>query len=1044
VILVASFVAALVLSAVLVRIGRAIASRLGPTYLTRERGRARKPIVGGIAIALTLLAYSIPAQTYRALPVLLVSSAVLLFVGMVSDLRRLKPATRVVAMIVVACVFLFFDFRLHWSNSVTFDSVLTVLWIVGIIGAFNILDTMDGLCGGIALIAGAGFLLTTGPSAVAADSVLFLPTQHVSILLGAITGFLAYNVHPASVALGTGGSLLIGLNMAAMTLNVGRGRSVDLLSILAVPLLVLLIPMVNQALPALARMLPQAGATPPADRRAPPLVAIGLPEGTAVALLCVLAAATGLIGVLVGRSQQGVLLQALFTIGMMLFAVYLARVHVHEDAVPGAVSIPRFDLEFGYPRRVAEVLLDLLLISVAYYGAYRLRFEGEFARYFDYFAQSLPVVLGVQIVVLFAVGVYRGLWRYFTLSDGITFIKAVGLGVLLSQSVILYVYRFQGYSVGVFFIYALLLLVLLVGSRASVRVLDEYVQRQRFTGRRLVIYGAGDAGALAVRHLLNDTRGGYRIEGFIDEDVRKRNARMHGYKVIGGYDHLVGLIMAGEIDVVAIAHERADTAGLVALCSRHNVTLLRLSLDWREIAVGGSSPQTADVALDRRVIAFEPGARARPPEPVMPAGQTLAARIGRVLRPPQVAPPATQPIRVAHVITRLILGGAQENTLYTVLGQLKDPRFEVTLVCGIDEAGEGNMFTQASTGGVKTVVLPSLLREIRPFTDIRAFLQLYRFFRKNSFTIVHTHSSKAGILGRLAARAAGVPVVVHTIHGVAFHTYQAQWKNRLYIALERLCAPMSDRIISVSRLLSETALAQGIGQPHQYVTVFSGIDLDVFLSVSERLSAAEAKRRLGIPADAMVVGKIGRLFPLKGHDQFLAAAAAIAKDVPNVYFLFVGDGPLKDQLSEDARQLGLGDRLVMVGRVPPETVPDYIHAMDVVVHTSLREGIARVLPQAGAVGKPVVTYRLDGAPEVIHDGVSGYLVSPLDINHVAERTVQLLRDPELRERFGQAGRTFAVEHFSLDSMVTRINELYLTLLADRAAAAFPLDTPPRP
>jgi glycosyltransferase involved in cell wall biosynthesis len=874
--------------------------------------------------------------------------------------------------------------------------------------------------------------------------VLFLPTQHVSILLGAITGFLAYNVHPASVALGTGGSLLIGLNMAAMTLNVGRGRSVDLLSILAVPLLVLLIPMVNQALPALARMLPQAGATPPADRRAPPLVAIGLPEGTAVALLCVLAAATGLIGVLVGRSQQGVLLQALFTIGMMLFAVYLARVHVHEDAVPGAVSIPRFDLEFGYPRRVAEVLLDLLLISVAYYGAYRLRFEGEFARYFDYFAQSLPVVLGVQIVVLFAVGVYRGLWRYFTLSDGITFIKAVGLGVLLSQSVILYVYRFQGYSVGVFFIYALLLLVLLVGSRASVRVLDEYVQRQRFTGRRLVIYGAGDAGALAVRHLLNDTRGGYRIEGFIDEDVRKRNARMHGYKVIGGYDHLVGLIMAGEIDVVAIAHERADTAGLVALCSRHNVTLLRLSLDWREIAVGGSSPQTADVALDRRVIAFEPGARPRPPEPVMPAGQTLAARIGRVLRPPQVAPPATQPIRVAHVITRLILGGAQENTLYTVLGQLKDPRFEVTLVCGIDEAGEGNMFTQASTGGVKTVVLPSLLREIRPFTDIRAFLQLYRFFRKNSFTIVHTHSSKAGILGRLAARAAGVPVVVHTIHGVAFHTYQAQWKNRLYIALERLCAPMSDRIISVSRLLSETALAQGIGQPHQYVTVFSGIDLDVFLSVSERLSAAEAKRRLGIPADAMVVGKIGRLFPLKGHDQFLAAAAAIAKDVPNVYFLFVGDGPLKDQLSEDARQLGLGDRLVMVGRVPPETVPDYIHAMDVVVHTSLREGIARVLPQAGAVGKPVVTYRLDGAPEVIHDGVSGYLVSPLDINHVAERTVQLLRDPELRERFGQAGRTFAVEHFSLDSMVTRINELYLTLLADRAAAAFPLDTPPRP
>ncbi len=154
--------------------------------------------------------------------------------------------------------------------------------------------------------------------------------------------------------------------------------------------------------------------------------------------------------------------------------------------------------------------------------------------------------------------------------------------------------------------------------------------------------------------------------------------------------------------------------------------------------------------------------------------------------------------------------------------------------------------------------------------------------------------------------------------------------------------------------------------------------------------------------------------------------------MPDVHFLLVGDGPLRDQLLADAARLGLGERVVMTGRVAPHTVPDCIQAMDVVVHTSLREGIARVLPQAGAVGKPVVTFAMDGAPEVIRDGISGYLVPPIDTAKIAERTIALLGDPERCRVFGEAGRTFAAEHFSIERMVERVNAVYVDLLRARA------------
>jgi glycosyltransferase involved in cell wall biosynthesis len=202
------------------------------------------------------------------------------------------------------------------------------------------------------------------------------------------------------------------------------------------------------------------------------------------------------------------------------------------------------------------------------------------------------------------------------------------------------------------------------------------------------------------------------------------------------------------------------------------------------------------------------------------------------------------------------------------------------------------------------------------------------------------------------------------------------------------------------------------------------MELDPFLEMGARMTVADARRRLSIPEAAPVVGKIARLFPLKGHDAFLQAAARIAAEEPECRFLLVGDGILRRELEEQARNLGIGERTLFTGLVPPDEVAAYIQAMDVVVHTSLREGIARVIPQAGAVGKPVVTYDLDGAPEVVRDGGSGFIVPPGDVEGVARKTIELLRDPALREEMGSRGRSFAAEHYPADRMVDAVNAVY--------------------
>ncbi len=387
-------------------------------------------------------------------------------------------------------------------------------------------------------------------------------------------------------------------------------------------------------------------------------------------------------------------------------------------------------------------------------------------------------------------------------------------------------------------------------------------------------------------------------------------------------------------------------------------------------------------------------------------------------------------VRILHVITRMIVGGAQENTLLSVEGLDRIPGYDVTLCSGVDDGPEGELLSRARAT-TNLIVLPELCRNVDPRSDMMALWKLYRLIRSGRYHIVHTQSSKAGVLGRIAARMAGTPIVVHTLHSLVFHEYQPWVINRLWRGVKKVCAPLTDYFISVSDIISRKAIAARVDRAHKFTTIYSGMELDWFLRPD--LDGKRVRREFGIDETAPVVGKIARLFPLKGHDQLLDAAPAIVRRNPRVRFLLVGDGILREHLSERARRLGILENFVFAGLVERERIPEMISAMDLVVHTSLREGLARVLPQALAMGKPCVSFDSDGAPEVVIPGQTGYLVHPGDADGLADSVTRLLDNPELRLGMAEACRRRVDPDFRAETMVRRIAEVYASLLRTHAA-----------
>ena len=385
-------------------------------------------------------------------------------------------------------------------------------------------------------------------------------------------------------------------------------------------------------------------------------------------------------------------------------------------------------------------------------------------------------------------------------------------------------------------------------------------------------------------------------------------------------------------------------------------------------------------------------------------------------------------MRVIHVITRLIVGGAQENTVASVLGLRRCPGLEVELVSGPTVGPEGSLEDRVAAEPGCLTVLPDLIRPVRPGADWRAYRELRDLFRHRRPTMVHTHSGKAGVLGRLAARRAGVPLILHTIHGPSFGPFQGPLANAVFRTAERLAGRVTDHFVVVAEAMTRQYLAAGIGSPSQYTRIFSGFDLDPFLQARRK---PELASRLGLQPGDFVVGKIARLFELKGHDDLFAVAPALVRRIPRIKFLLVGDGAWRERFEAMASTPELRGHFVFAGLVPPEAVPDYVGCIDVLVHLSRREGLPRALPQALASGRPVVAFDCDGAGEVCRDGETGYLIPVGDRVRLEQRLVELAGDPGLRHRLGEQGRRFVADRFSVSAMVDALHALYLRLAQER-------------
>lgn len=378
-------------------------------------------------------------------------------------------------------------------------------------------------------------------------------------------------------------------------------------------------------------------------------------------------------------------------------------------------------------------------------------------------------------------------------------------------------------------------------------------------------------------------------------------------------------------------------------------------------------------------------------------------------------------LKVLHIITHLGVGGAQDNTLLTVKG-LDRTRFEVHVA-----GAPGSWEPRARAVADRLILIPGLRREIAPVDDLLALNQILTLLRREQYCIVHTHSSKAGIIGRLAARLARVPVVVHSVHGFSFDDATFTQRQRaVFILLERMAARWCDRLITVSQMTKQLGLAERIAPDSQMVTIYSGIDLTSF---ADSVDCRQKRRDMGLDETRPVIGTVGRLAPQTAPEVFVEAAFLVLKERPDVQCLIVGDGPS----AERAREIIGGDeRIKMTGY--RADVPEILQTLDCFVSTAAWGAVGRALTEAMIVGLPVVATSIRGVPEIVKDGETGLLVAPGDAAAIADRVLFVLDHPADARRLGRSARHTVTPEFCADLMVERITGLYDSLLAAKGLA----------
>ena len=585
--------AAAILALVLTPLVRLLARRIGMVAKPKTDRWHKKPtaMLGGVAIWLSVvISYFafVPRTPYGL--VIIAASTFLFLVGLVDDFLHTKPYQKLIGQVMGSAFVIYYGLSLPWTSYSALNVAITIFWLIGVTNALNLLDNMDGLATGIAVIA-SGFL-----------ALSFLSTGHLTEALtmmtfaGALLGFLVYNSNPASIFMGDSGSMFIGFFLASAALvNVSGGRSRSLLPVLAVPILVLFIPIFDTTFVTILRKVSgRAASHGGRDHTSHRLVALGMSERHAVWMLYGFAALSGVLALLVQQVKLDVSLAAIagFTVLLTLIGVYLAGVKVYDETEEMLAlrdnSPYAFLVDLSYKRRIFEVLLDVILILLSYWCAYAVKFgalSGSAA--WRLFLRTLPVLVFVKMAAFLVMGVYRGIWRYTSLDDLIVFAKAVVLSSVLSVLAVLFAFRFEGFSRTIFIIDGLLMFMFLAGSRMAFRLFRQVLPAPGAgDGRRVLIYGAGDGGELLLRELQNNRALKYAPVGFVDDDPAKYGKVIHGLKVYGGNGDLSAICRQYEIDEVLISSSRMPDDRLqeiLGFCREQAIAVKRMRITIEDL-----------------------------------------------------------------------------------------------------------------------------------------------------------------------------------------------------------------------------------------------------------------------------------------------------------------------------------------------------------------------------------------------------------------------------------------------------------------------------
>ena len=551
----------------------------------RDRWHSRPTaLMGGVAIYLAFVigCFIFAHNLSRAYPIL-IASTLLFGVGLVDDIRQLKPYVKLVMQVVAASVVVFGGLRLPGTVWTSWGAdFLTIFWLVAITNAINLLDNMDGLAGGISLIACAFLAISFLVNGQTADAALPL------ILAGAVAGFLRFNFNPASIFMGDCGSMFLGLSLSGIALLSDFGRARNLFSVLATPVLILTIPIFDTLVVAVTRKLSgrpvsQGGL----DHTSHRLVALGMSERRATLLLYLFAALSGALALAVRQMAIGGAMALIvgFALSVLFIGLYLGKVGVYEQGrisnqEAGGTLVNPFE-NFSHRRRIFEILLDTVLVALAYYSAYLLRFDGDLpGEQIAIFIRTLSPLVAIQILCFLVCGVYKGIWRYSGVNELAILAVAVFVGSAVSGLAVLFFYEFHGPSRAVFILNGVLLLVFVGASRVSFRLIAALIAglRQPSPDARLVlIYGAGDRGEILIRELLNNPAYCYQLVGFIDDDARKAGRLLRGYRIFSS-DDLPALISSHRVSEVLVSSLKVPESRLDGLRSM-GVGLKRLKID---------------------------------------------------------------------------------------------------------------------------------------------------------------------------------------------------------------------------------------------------------------------------------------------------------------------------------------------------------------------------------------------------------------------------------------------------------------------------------